>query len=205
MCHCALLPGSYTQGSGAGFLICTHHITDRKSSRVDLSPQTECTENRPECEFQAGYLSLGGLAVTSVPHYTKKTESRDRRVCRTAEAEGKERQERSREERDREDRGHTVGLKGRVKKPAPPHPPPRRVRDRAVEGGGKAGPAPVAADGETQQEATKAQEPSELSSPCARAKEGSSRPVPAPRRMLDSAAVPVPAPRTSETTDAAGK
>ncbi|XP_038550856.1 MICAL-like protein 1 isoform X2 [Micropterus salmoides] len=180
VCRNTLLPGSYTQGGDACSLICTHHITNSKSSHVDLSQQIGSTQNQPRCKFQAGYFSLGGLAVSSVPHYTTNTESQDRMVCKTTETEGKERQERSRE----------------VKKPAPPHlPTPTSVKDRTVKGAGKTGPAPILADGKIQQEATKTQEQSEHS-PCAQMTEGGSRPVPAPRRKLDSSIVPVPAPRT---------
>ncbi|XP_070780130.1 MICAL-like protein 1 [Enoplosus armatus] len=194
VCHSTLLPGSYTQGSDAGSLICTHHRTDSKS--VDLNQQIGSTENRPKCKFQAGYFSLGGLAISSVPHYTKKTESQDRLVCKTPETEGNERQERSRD--------YTVGVQSRVKKPAPPHLPPPSVEDRTVEGAGKAGPEPILSYSKIQQDATKTQEPPKLSSPCEdRVTEGRSRPVPAPRRMLDSSVVPVPAPRTktSQTAD----
>lgn len=210
MCHSTLLPGSYTEGSDACSLICTHHITDSKSTRVDFNQQSGSTENWPKCKFQAGYFSLDGLAISSVPHYTKKTESRDRLVCKTPETEGKERQERRRELNDRENRDYAVGMKSMVKTPAPPHLPPPSAEDRTVEGAGKAGHAPIKADCKIQQEATKPQEPSELSSPCVRVTEGSSRPVPAPRRILDSSVVPVPAPRTkpfqtTTSSPAAGK
>ncbi|XP_029293661.1 MICAL-like protein 1 isoform X2 [Cottoperca gobio] len=190
MCRSILLPGSYTRGSDDGSLICTHHITDRESTRVDLTQQIKYTENRPRSKFQAVYFSLGGLAITSVPHYTKTTESQDRLLCKTPEMEGKEKQERSRELKERENRDFAVGVGSTVKKPAPPLLPPLSVKDRIVEG---AGPAPFLPERKIQQEATKT---SELSSPCVRETEGSSRPVPAPRRMLDSCVVPVPAPRT---------
>ncbi|XP_063760235.1 MICAL-like protein 1 [Eleginops maclovinus] len=160
VCHCTLLPGS---------LICTQHITD--------SQGTSC-ENLPKCKFEEGYVSLGGLAVPSVPHYAKKTESPDRLVCKTPEMEEKEKQERS----SRED--SAVGVKSSEKQPAPPLLPPPIVTDRTVTGGGA---APILAEGRVQQEATHS---SELSTQVT--EEGSSRPVPAPRRMLD---VPVPAPR----------
>lgn len=210
MCNSTLLAESYTQGSDAGSLICTHHITDNKSIHVDLNQKFGSTENRLKCKFQAGYFSLGGLAITSVPHYTMKTESLDRPVCKTPEAEGKGRQEKSREVKSRENRDSTVGLKSMVKKPAPPYPPLPSVKDSMVEGAGKAGPASILADGKIQQEATKTQQPSELSSLCVQVTEGISWPVPAPRRMLYTSVVPVPAPRTktSRTTSsspAAGK
>ncbi|XP_039974072.1 MICAL-like protein 1 isoform X2 [Xiphias gladius] len=202
VCNSTLLAESYTQGSDAGSLICTHHITDNKSIHVDLNQKFGSTENRLKCKFQAGYFSLGGLAITSVPHYTMKTESLDRPVCKTPEAEGKGRQEKSREVKSRENRDSTVGLKSMVKKPAPPYPPLPSVKDSMVEGAGKAGPASILADGKIQQEATKTQQPSELSSLCVQVTEGISWPVPAPRRMLYTSVVPVPAPRTktSRTT-----
>ncbi|KAM6914465.1 MICAL-like protein 1 [Lycodopsis pacificus] len=174
VCRSTLLPESYTQGRDGGSLICTHHITDGKSTSVDLAQQIGSTDDRNKCKFQAGYFSLGGSAISSVPHYTETTESQDRLVCETPET-----QERSRELKDRDS---TVGLKCTAKKPAPPRLPPPCVEDRTVTGAVKAG--------------LKTQGPSELSSPCARVTEGSSRPVPAPRRMLDPSAVPVPAPRT---------
>ncbi|XP_044036656.1 MICAL-like protein 1 isoform X2 [Siniperca chuatsi] len=203
VCHNTLLPESYTQGSEACSFICTHHITDSKSTRVDLSQQIGSTENRSKCKLQAGYFSLSGLAISSIPHYTKKTESQDRLVCKTPETEGKERQQRSREVKDRENGDYTVGLNSVVQKPAPPHLPAPSVKDRTIEEARKAGPAPILADSKIRQEATKTQEPSELSSPCAQVTAGSSRPVPAPRRMLGSSVVPVPAPRTktSQTAD----
>ncbi|XP_032392521.1 MICAL-like protein 1 [Etheostoma spectabile] len=192
VCRGTLLPGSYTQGSDGGHLICTHHITDSNSSLVDLKQQITSTENGPKCEFQTGYVSVGGLAITSVPHYTKTTESRDKLVCKTPEQE-KDKWERCRELKDRDS---TVGLKSKVKKPTPLHLPSPSVKDMTVEGAGKAGSATFLPEGKIQQEETKTQEPSDLSSSRARVTGGRSRPVPAPRRMLDSSVVPVPAPRT---------
>ncbi|KAM9346538.1 MICAL-like protein 1 [Symphorus nematophorus] len=211
VCCSTLLPGSYTQGSDAGSLICTHHTTDSKSTRVDLSQQIGSSENRPKCTFQADYFSLGGLPIASVPHYTKKTESQYKLVCKTTEMEKKDLQERSREVKDRDSRDTTVGLKSMEKKQAPPpYPLLPSVDNRSVEGAGKAGAPPILADSKTQQEVSKTREPSEFSSTCDRVTEGSSRPVPAPRRMLGTSVVPVPAPRTktSRTTNnspAAGK
>ncbi len=191
MCHSTLLAGSYTKGSSAGSLICTHH-TDGKNTCPDLSQQTGSTENQPNCKFQAGFFSLSGLAITTVPHYAKKTESQDRLVCKRPEAQGKERHEGNREVRDRENRDCSAGINCREKKPAPPHLPTPVAEDSTE----KAGPAPTVADSKTQKEETKTQESSELSSPCAKKTEESSRPVPAPRRMSGSSLVPVPAPRT---------
>ncbi len=189
VCHSSLLPGSYTQGSIAGCLICSHHTTDSSGS----------TENQPKCKIQASFFSLSGLAITSVPLYTKKTESQDRLVCKSPEAEGKL----------RGDTDCTVGMSCVVKTPAPLHLPSSGVEDRTVEGAGKAEPATVLTESKIKKEGTQTQQPSELTSPCARHTEGSSRPVPAPRRMSGSSVVPVPAPRTkTQTTNsspAAGK
>ncbi|XP_049925932.1 MICAL-like protein 1 isoform X2 [Epinephelus moara] len=179
VCCSTLLPGSYTQGSDAGSLICTHHLTDSESTRVDLSQPVRSAESRPKRDYQSGYFSLGGSAISSVPHYTKKTESQDRLVCKTIETEGKERQERIKEVKEEGNRDSPVG----PKKPARPRLP------------GKAGSAPIPTDSKSQQEGAKTQETSELSSQCERATEGRSRPVPAPRRLLDSSVAPVPAPR----------
>ncbi|XP_034749114.1 MICAL-like protein 1 [Etheostoma cragini] len=192
VCRGTLLPGSYTQGSDGCSLICTHHITDSKRSLADLKQQIKSTENGPKCEFPAGYVSVSGLAITSVPHYTKTTESREKLVCKTPEQE-KDRWERCGELKDRDS---TVGLKSKVKKPTPLHLPSPSVKDMTVEGAGKAGSACFLPEGKIQQEVTKTQEPSDLSSSRVQVTGGSSRPVPAPRRMLDSSVVPVPAPRT---------
>lgn len=183
MCRSTLLPGSYTQGSEAGSLICTHHS---KSSHRVFNQQIGSADSRPKRASQTGHFSLGGLAITTVPHYAKKTESQDRLVGKTAETEGRDSQERSREVKD--------GLQSIVRKPARSHLPPPSVKDRAIEEAGKAGPAAILADSKTEQEVT----------------EGSSRPVPAPRRMLGSSVVPVPAPRTktsqeTNSSSAAGK
>ncbi|KAL7378170.1 hypothetical protein ABVT39_009760 [Epinephelus coioides] len=179
VCCSTLLPGSYTQGSDAGSLICTHHLTDSESTRVDLSQPVRSAESRPRRDYQSGYFSLGGSAISSVPHYTKKTESQDRLVCKTIETEGKERQERIKEVKEEGNRDSPVG----PKKPARPRLP------------GKAGSAPIPTDSKSQQEGAKTQETSELSSQCERATEGRSQPVPTPRRLLDSSVAPVPAPR----------
>ncbi|XP_042360259.1 MICAL-like protein 1 isoform X2 [Plectropomus leopardus] len=193
-CGSALLPGSYTQGSDRSSLICTHHKTDSETHRVDLTQQVRSAENRPDCNFQADFYTLSGLAVTSVPHYTKKTESQDRLVCKTIETEREEKQETSKEVKDGENRDSAVGLK--VKKPLRAHLPPPRVEE--VKGGGKSGSEPTVTESNKQQEATKCQETSELPSPC-KVTEGNSRPVPAPRRNFNSSAAPVPAPRNKTT------
>ncbi|KAM7386434.1 hypothetical protein PAMA_009177 [Pampus argenteus] len=191
LCHSTLLPGSYTKGSDAGFLICTHHITDNKNIPVDLRQQIGSTENTPRCKFQGGDLSLSGLAVSTVPHYPEKTNT-------TLEIERREKQERCREVKDSENRDSSV-LKSMIKA-APSNPPPPVVKDTAAKGAGKAEPEPILADIEVQQEATNTEEPSELSS---RVAEGSSQTVPAPRHMSGSTAVPVAAPRTKSISSPA--
>lgn len=202
MCHNTLLAGSYTKGSDAGSLICSHHVTDSKNTPADFNQQIRSTANQPRCTSQTGYFSLGGLAITSIPLYTKQTESQDRLVCRIADMEGDEKEECNRENRD-----CTVKQESKVKNPEPPTP---SVADRTVGGAENAGQAASLADGEVQQEVAETQELAKLSSSCAQVTEGSSQPDSAPRRMSDSSAVPRPASRnkTSQTTSsspAAGK
>ncbi|XP_041673085.1 MICAL-like protein 1 isoform X2 [Cheilinus undulatus] len=179
LCHSNLLSGSYTKGSDAGFLFCNHHLTESKTTQVDLNQRIGCSETQPECKFEEVCLSLGGSPILSVPYYTKKTESQDRLVCQT-EVKVKE----------KENRDITVGLKRVVKKPARLHRPPSSVQhSRAAES------VVIPAESISQQEEKQTQELSELFPACARVTEGQSRPVPAPRRMLDPSAVPVPAAR----------
>ncbi|XP_034448970.1 MICAL-like protein 1 [Hippoglossus hippoglossus] len=204
LCHSTLLPESYTQGSDAASFICSDHFTDSKNTHVDLKQKTEY---RPRRALQSGYVSLCGLAVSSVPHYTETTESRDRPVCEAAEAPGSERQERSSEVECRDNRDSAAGLKNMLKTPAAAHlppPPPPPPSEGSVAGAGKDEAAPIQTDGEMQQEAT------ETHQPCVQVTEGSGRQVPAPGQMSDSSVAPVPAPRTktSQTTTsspAAGK
>lgn len=192
VCLCTLLPDFYSQGSEAGSLICSHHVTHRKCSQL-----TGPIESKRS--FQAGYVSLSGLAISSVPHYTMKTESQDKLVCETAKTEVTGRQERSREETDA-----PAGPRSMVTKPAPPPLPPPSGEDRTMEGGGQAGPERAVADTRLQPEETQTLQL------CVRVTGGGGRPVPAPRRKSDLPSVPVPAPRvkTSQTTSrspAAGK
>uniref|UniRef100_A0A3Q1FZT3 MICAL like 1 n=1 Tax=Acanthochromis polyacanthus TaxID=80966 RepID=A0A3Q1FZT3_9TELE len=175
VCHSTLLADSYTRGSDTGSLICTYHTADGKSAHINLSQRPGSTDNQPESRFQEVFFSLAGLAITSVPHYTIKPESQVRLVCKTTEADEKQRQERSRGIKSRED--SSVG---------PPRLLQPGVKDKTVQGGEQSKPAPTVGDREVEQNVT---ETPELSS-----SEGS-RPVPAPRRMLDSSGVPVPAPR----------
>ena len=218
LCHSTLLPESYTRGSDAASFICSDHFTDSKNSHVDLKQKSGSTEDRPSRALQSGYVSLCGLAVSSVPHYTETTESWDRPVWEAAEEPGSERQERSSQVECRDNRDSAAGLKNMLKTPAPPphHPPPHPPppppppSEGSVAGAGKDEAAPIQTDGETQQEATEPHPPSESSSPCVRVTEGGGREVPAPGQMSDSSVAPVPAPRTrtSQTTTgppAAGK
>ncbi|KAL6103334.1 micall1 [Pungitius sinensis] len=155
VCRSALFPESHTQGRDGTSSICTHHIT---------------TDSRPECKFQAGYFSLGGLAISTVPDYKETAES----VCKKAE--------------EKESKGRNVGLKDSAVGPgsaASPRLPPSRVKDGTAK---RAESVSALAEGKIQQEETKTQGTSGLSSPCA-------RPVAAPRRMLDPSGAPVPAPR----------
>ncbi|XP_065820930.1 MICAL-like protein 1 isoform X2 [Labrus bergylta] len=159
VCHSTLLAGSFTRGTDAGFFFCTHHLTDAQSPGGDLSPQPAA------CTLQDGYYSLGGLAISSVPHYTKTTVSPDGPVCET-EGEAKDNRELA------------AGLKSAIKKPARPHRPQHEAEP---------------ADEYTQEEEREEREPCTPSSP--RPPDTRTHPVPAPRRMLDPSAAPVPAPR----------
>ncbi|XP_061566945.1 MICAL-like protein 1 isoform X2 [Cololabis saira] len=173
VCHCTLLPGSFTQGSDTGSLICACHVADSKSLNADVNQEVESTDNQPKCRFQAGLSSPGELTVTSVSHYTKKLESQDRLVSKTLQKHAVKEQEGSREE---EDKGNScVGSH---------HPPQPTVKEKTFDGAKKNKLLPTHADSKEQQP------------PCAQVTERSTRPVPAPRRSMDAYVVPVPAPRT---------
>ncbi|KAF3700501.1 MICAL-like protein 1 [Channa argus] len=189
VCRSTLLPRFYTQGSDAGSLMCTYHGTDSKNAHVDFAPKNGSKHTQPKFTFQAGYYSFGGLAITSIPHYTEKTESLDELVCETANTEERAK-EKSTRGKDRQE--SSVGLKSMVEKPEPLHLPQPSGKDRTVERAQHGTPEPSVPDSTLQQEVTETQQPSEPSSPCV---DGSGRPVPAPRRMQDSSAGPVPAPR----------
>lgn len=179
LCHSALLPGSYTQGRDAASLICSHHITDGKNTSIVAHALIGSTGNSSKYKFETGFLSLSGVAITSVPHYPDKTQ--DRLLHRTVD-----KAEKGCAAKD--NKNSSVVLKS-VVKPTCPNPPRLRVKDK--EGAGKTAPASILADSTVQQEVTKTEESSELSS----ATEGNSRPVPTPRHMMqDSSAAPVPAP-----------
>ncbi|KAM3597364.1 uncharacterized protein V6R79_003628 [Siganus canaliculatus] len=192
VCHSTLLPGSYTQASDAASLICTHHTTDS-----DISQEVASTDGRPKCAFQTGFFSLAGLPITSVPYYTKKTESQDRLVCRASNMEAEDQQQRNGEGNDRENRDNrdlTAGLERMMPKLVLPCDPIPCVEDSIPEEAGKDRLSPILADGNIQQ-ATTSQE-AEVSSACAQVIGGSDRPVPTPRRKSGSSVNPVPVPRT---------
>uniref|UniRef100_A0A8C6SP73 MICAL like 1b, duplicate 2 n=1 Tax=Neogobius melanostomus TaxID=47308 RepID=A0A8C6SP73_9GOBI len=69
-CQLSLLPGTYAKGNIANSLLCSHHA---KSYRESTSRDT------------CGYLSLSGLAVSSVPYYPTKIEPPDKLVCKDSE------------------------------------------------------------------------------------------------------------------------
>ncbi|KAM4635618.1 MICAL-like protein 1 [Polymixia lowei] len=181
VCRTTLIPGSYKQGSDAGSLICIHHITDTENSHPDLCRQIGSTENLPKSKCQEVSLSAGGPL-----HPPGKTESRDRLVHRTEETDGGEGNARPETSREVEDRV-SLGSNRKVKRPAPPHPPLRGCEDRTLE-------SPILANSNLQEDATKTQGPP--TSLGVSVSGGSSRPVAAPRRILDSSTPPVPAPRT---------
>ncbi|XP_068605554.1 MICAL-like protein 1 [Brachionichthys hirsutus] len=180
LCHSTLLRESYKQGRDPGSLICTHHTTGRTSP--NLHPLIGSTENRPRCAFRAAYFSLGGLPITSVPHYPKATESQDRLVCQTAAMEGEVMKESGREVRDGENKDFTSSVKRKGKRQAPVPPSP----DKAAE--------PIPADSKAQREPVMTvPEPPERSSSWVQVTEGSSQLVPPP---VSSSVDPVLAPRT---------
>lgn len=181
MCCNTLLPASYTQGSDAGTLICTHHTTG--CSQSDVSQQDGSAENQTKCQFQEA-LSLSGLAISSVPRYSRDTVSLDGLVCEAAGMEGT-----STEARRGESRDPAAGAKRSVKKAVAPPPPVHQtdVPDKAEE---EAAPAHVPEVAKTPNRAEGVVSPRET------ATEGNKHPVPAPRRRLSSSVAPLPAPRT---------
>lgn len=185
MCHSTLLPGFYTQGSDSGSWICAHHTTDSKSAQPDLSYQVGSSDSRLKCTYQA-LCSLSGLAISSVPHYSKIKESVDGLVFKAADMECKDEEVRSTEGEDGGSKDCTVEGVTVV--------PPPVVAERTVEEAVPAGPAPVLAEGTVPQEDT--QQPAELLSAPARSAEEGSQSVPAPRQQLGSSSRPVPSPRT---------
>lgn len=178
LCHSTLLPESYTGGSETGSLICTFHPTDDKSTSVEPDQRLTSTGNGPKCKFQAGVYSLGGLAIPSVPHYTKPTETQDGLVCKTSETDETEREERSGELKDEEN--SSVG---------PPGPRLPRVKDTEE----------AEKDDPEQKEKPDETKASDVSS---------TRPVPAPRRISCGGPVPAPRTKSAQMmngSNASGK
>lgn len=71
MCRSTLLPGSYTQGSDAGTLVCTHHA----AVPSDPSPrENRAAGEQTECQLQE-VSSLSGLVISSTPHYSRRAVS----------------------------------------------------------------------------------------------------------------------------------
>lgn len=66
MCGSTILPGSYTQGSDAGTLVCSHHaaVPSHPSPR-EYRAAGEATECQPQ-----EVSSLSGLVISSAPHYS---------------------------------------------------------------------------------------------------------------------------------------
>ncbi|XP_029365065.1 MICAL-like protein 1 isoform X2 [Echeneis naucrates] len=184
VCHSTLLSEAYIQGSDPSSLICSHHVTDSKSTHVDLHQQARTTESRSKYKLQASYLSPSGMNITSVPHYTK-TESKNRQGCQTPEMEGEERLENFNDRKGRENCYSTVVLK----KPVPAYPPQPSVADRTAPETDKTRPAPCSKK--------------EAAAHLQQSTGGSALPTPAPRRTAASSLPSLPAPRikASQTTN----
>ncbi|XP_029014373.1 MICAL-like protein 1 isoform X2 [Betta splendens] len=184
VCHCTLLPDLYTRGSDAGALICVHHTKKSKSVCAEFRQQIGSARD----EFQTNYVSLSGLAVTSVPHYTMNTEPQDKLVHRTAKTEMKDSQERIREENDGE--SCSAALRISVTTAAP-------RGEGAERGGADVGAGSLrqeVAQAEQTEQTVQTQRTQQPAEPGAQVTGGGRRPVPAPRRTSHSPA-PVPAPR----------
>lgn len=97
LCHSTLLPGSYTQGGDAGSLICSHHSSESRSSHPDLRQHSGSTQNLKRATSQTACVSLSGLAISSIPCYTKETDSQGGLVSKPAETELNQGQERNSE------------------------------------------------------------------------------------------------------------
>ncbi|XP_075888324.1 MICAL-like protein 1 isoform X2 [Nelusetta ayraudi] len=122
VCRSTLLPGSYTQGSAAGTLVCSHHAAVGSD---DASQQ----ENRPagdrtQCRVQE-VSSLSGLVISSAPHYSR------RAVSGTAGME--------------ETQTKVKSVKKAAPPPPPPPAPPIRQPDVPDQATGEAGPNPTPA------------------------------------------------------------
>ncbi|XP_077415927.1 MICAL-like protein 1 isoform X2 [Vanacampus margaritifer] len=69
VCHGTLAAGFYIPGKDAGAFICSDHITGGAKAHADKN-----------FEVWEDCMSLGGLTLISVPHYSEKTKSHDRLV-----------------------------------------------------------------------------------------------------------------------------
>ncbi|XP_045074417.1 MICAL-like protein 1 isoform X1 [Coregonus clupeaformis] len=175
VCSNTLLPGSYKEGSEVGSLVCIHHLTASQNARSDYSKQTGSTENLHKLDEQEVTLSQGGFTDNpDLPHFIGKTDSGETVICGRGETET--------EGGERKTRQDTL------KKPRPPRPPKPIVEEGTLE---DAGTRPI------QTTETKSPDPCGLTlTPDSDLASGSpGRPVPAPRRVLDSTP-PRPAPRT---------
>ncbi|XP_056143987.1 MICAL-like protein 1 isoform X1 [Lampris incognitus] len=195
VCDSTLLPGSYKQGGDASSLICTYHITETENTSQDSSCTTRPTEQQHQLKSATGFADN----IANHLCYAGKIESQDRLVCMREEAQGGDSDTRQGERKQAEDKeeGHS-SLVSKVKRLAPTHPPQHGFKDGTLEGSGKAGKLTILANTELHEKSTQNQEPARLAPTLVdrTVSAGSSRPIPAPRRMLNSSAPPVPAPRT---------
>ncbi|XP_077357960.1 MICAL-like protein 1 isoform X3 [Festucalex cinctus] len=76
ICHGTLAAGFYIPGKDAGSFICSDHTTGGANTRADNN-----------FEVWEDCMSLGGLTLISVPHYSEKTKSHDRLVYKPLEIE----------------------------------------------------------------------------------------------------------------------
>ncbi|XP_014048728.2 MICAL-like protein 1 isoform X2 [Salmo salar] len=168
VCSSTLLPGCYKEGSEVGSLVCTHHLTASQNAHPDYSKQTGSIENLPKLDEQEVTLSQGGLTDNpDLSDFIGKTDSGETVIFGRGqtETEGGERKTR-----------HDT-----LKKPRPPCPPRPTVEEGKLE---EAGTRPI----QTTETLTVTPDSGSASA-------SPGRPVPAPRRVLDSTP-PRPAPRT---------
>lgn len=168
MCSSTLLPGCYKEGSEVGSLVCTHHLTASQNAHPDYSKQTGSIENLPKLDEQEVTLSQGGLTDNpDLSDFIGKTDSDETVIFGRGETET--------EGGERKTRHDTL------KKPRPPRPPKPTVEEGKLE---EAGTRPI----QTIETLTVTPDSGSASA-------SPGRPVPAPRRVLDSTP-PRPAPRT---------
>lgn len=168
VCSSTLLPGCYKEGSEVGSLVCTHHLTASQNAHPDYSKQTGSIENLPKLDEQEVTLSQGGLTDNpDLSDFIGKTDSDETVIFGRGETET--------EGGERKTRHDTL------KKPRPPRPPKPTVEEGKLE---EAGTRPI----QTIETLTVTPDSGSASA-------SPGRPVPAPRRILDSTP-PRPAPRT---------